>query len=436
MSVGTKFFLYLILPLLLFHAVTAQEIKRQRGGFAAVITDRFDVAPGGTLAMENLTGDVAVRGGEGNQVEIVQDFFFDMDSKRDAEDALERFRAVITHSGDRVKVKGSTRSGKRHVTTSYRVTLPRDFNVSVETIGGDVLLEEMQGEVSLETLGGDLEVSDLTGSLAAESAGGDITVNDLSGGADLETSGGDLELSGAREGPFRLKTAGGDITLRDIFGEVRAKTSGGDIEARRVEGDLDLSTSGGDVSLEEIKGIFIQAETSGGDLTAQTVEGDLSLKTSGGEVRAISITGNLDAHTSGGDIEIGEVAGDAVISTSGGDLKIKEVAGKLRGSASGGEIVASVVGEGMLKAPISLSTSAGDIRLRLPSSVRASVQAEIRMQNPRAEYRIRSDFPLAIDDGTDRPKYGYRWITAEGDINGGGPLIELRTSEGNIYIQK
>jgi DUF4097 and DUF4098 domain-containing protein YvlB len=413
-----KFILCLTLSFLFFNLVAAQEIKRQRGGFAAVITDRFDISPGGMLDMGDLVGDVNVWGREGNQVEIVQEFFFDVDSRKEAEDALERFRARVTRSGDRLKVTGNTRDLGRHVTATYRATVPRRFNVSVETMGGDILLEELEGEVSLETLGGDVDVSALTGTLTAESAGGDIEVSDFSGDADLETAGGDLELKGVQEGPFRLKTAGGDITIRSAVGAVRAKTSGGDVEVRQVQGDQNLSTSGGDVFLQDVKGTFHQAETSGGD------------------VRADHVTGNLTGHTSGGDIEITDISGDVEISTSGGDLDVKAVKGKLRGKTSGGEITVRVVGEGMLKEPLSLSTSGGDIQLTLPSSVRATVEVEIRTQDPRADYNIRSDFPLEIDDGTDRPKYGYRWITAFGDINGGGPLIELRTNEGNIYIKK
>ena len=46
------------------------------------------------------------------------------------------------------------------------------------------------------------------------------------------------------------------------------------------------------------------------------------------------------------------------------------------------------------------------------------------------DYQIYSDFPLSIEgEGSDR-------ITAKGEINGGGDIIDIRTTNGDIYIKK
>jgi hypothetical protein len=54
---------------------------------------------------------------------------------------------------------------------------------------------------------------------------------------------------------------------------------------------------------------------------------------------------------------------------------------------------------------------------------------EIRRKVSR-DYQIYSDFPLKIDGA------GSRLITATGKINGGGDLIKLNTTNGDIRIRK
>ncbi len=409
------------------------KLDEAHGGYTITISDEFNVIPGGDLDMEDLVGDVTIRGGSGKKVIVTQEFFFDVDTEKEAEAAFKRYRARVSFSGNRVEVIGQDRNRRRYVETSYQATVPNRFNVNVETMGGNIKLDVLEGRTDLETLGGDVDVSDMVGDLRVETAGGDVTVKEIAGEASLKTAGGDVELRGARNGPFKLKTAGGDIIVRSVEGDVDAATSGGDVKARQITGDVDLSTSGGDIILEKIEGKSHSASTSGGDVEAQNVMGDLELKTSGGEVTATLIAGDLYGRTSGGDIEIDDVSGDADISTSGGNLEIARVMGRLSGKTSGGDIEALVIGNGMLKESIRLSSSGGDITIKLPRDVKATVDAEIRTQDRFENYTIRSDFKLKIDDEVE--SY-HRVITGTGDINGGGPLIELTTSEGNISIEK
>ncbi len=417
------------------------HITKERGGFLAVSTEKFDVKAGGELTMDDLIGDVTITGGSGNQVVVIQEFLFDVDTEKQAQDAFERYRASVSKSGNSVRVVGYENRMRRYITTSYRVEVPEKFNVDAETMGGDVKLQHLMGEATLETAGGDVEIEDVSGEIEAETAGGDINLNDVEGDVNVKTAGGDVEMENATRGPFTLKTSGGDITLEGVNGRTRASTSGGDMEARHVVGDLDLSTSGGDINLSDVKGASHSASTSGGDLEARSVEGDIELKTSGGDIRASQITGDVYGRTSGGDIDVDAIMGDVEVSTSGGDLELEKIAGRLEGETSGGDIQASTVGK--LTGGVKLSSSGGDIDLRLPADVKATIHAEVRLMDPYSDHTIRSDFKLKIveDDEFEARKGliihgGTRYITATGDINGGGPVIDLSTVEGDIFIEK
>jgi hypothetical protein len=85
---------------------------------------------------------------------------------------------------------------------------------------------------------------------------------------------------------------------------------------------------------------------------------------------------------------------------------------------------------------IELNTSGGDITLVLPEKIPATIQAEIFLSGMREHmerYDIYSDFPLtkASPDETN----GHI-IRSNGQINGGGDPVNLKTHNGNIYIKK
>jgi hypothetical protein len=252
----------LSLIVLAVSASATVEIRKERGGYVAVSTEKFDVKPGGDLTMDDLIGDVTITGGSGSQVVVIQEFLFDVDTEKQAQDFFERYRASVTKSGNSVRVVGYENRMRRYVTTSYRVEVPKKFSVDAETMGGDVKLKHLMGEANLETAGGDVEIEDVSGEIEAKTAGGDINLTDVEGDVSVKTAGGDIELENGTKGPFVLKTSGGDITLEGVNGRVRASTSGGDVEARHAVGDLDLSTSGGDINLSDVKGTSHSASTS------------------------------------------------------------------------------------------------------------------------------------------------------------------------------
>jgi DUF4097 and DUF4098 domain-containing protein YvlB len=181
-----------------------------------------------------------------------------------------------------------------------------------------------------------------------------------------------------------LKTSGGDIVVGDLEGSVRAHTSGGDVKLGSMGGEVDASTSGGNVALVEGRGT-VRLSTSGGNVSADRIVGPATLKTSGGDIKVESVENTLTAETSGGDVRagfVGALKGDCKLSTSGGEVKAivgKDVGFHLDASTSGGEVEASGV-------------------------------------------------TITIDHG------GMGRSSLAGQVNGGGPLLKLRSSGGDIKV--
>jgi len=66
-------------------------------------------------------------------------------------------------------------------------------------------------------------------------------------------------------------------------------------------------------------------------------------------------------------------------------------------------------------------------------NVKLSIRASIEVANG---HRIQSEFPeirITTEGGDD---YGSKTVTAEGDLNGGGPVLKVRTTTGDISFRR
>ncbi len=198
-----------------------------------------------------------------------------------------------------------------------------------------------------------------------------------------------------------VKTSGGSVTVADLEGEVLAKSSGGGLHFGHIKGPVMGRTSGGGI-----------------DLTG--TEGNADLKTSGGGIRIGDVTGDVEAETSGGSISITRARGTVHAETSGGGIKVEEVEGAIDASTSGGSISARISGQ-----PASdcrLSTSGGSVTVYLGGSVKVSVDAKTSGGG------VSSELPITVQG-----KIGSSSL--QGDLNGGGPALVLRSSGGGIHIK-
>jgi hypothetical protein len=180
---------------------------------------------------------------------------------------------------------------------------------------------------------------------------------------------------------------------------------------------IDLETGGGSIEMQEVGG-SVSARTSGGPIELEGARGRTELWTSGGSIEAYEVSGELVAHTSGGSIRVSEAAGPITVQTSGGSIQVHEVGGPVAARTSGGSISARFEA-----APAGLlETSGGSIEAEIPE------EAGVHLDAHTSGGRIEIDAPVE--------RYGDSEAgTLIGDIHGGGPTLELRTSGGNILVR-
>lgn len=181
-----------------------------------------------------------------------------------------------------------------------------------------------------------------------------------------------------------LKTSGGNITVGDLAGRMEARTSGGNVKLGNIDGTVDAGTSGGNVSLG-------------------------------------SCTGDTKLHTSGGNVRAEKIVGRADLDTSGGDIVVKLVENTLSAHTSGGDVEAAI--GGALKGDCSLGTSGGDVKVAVDKAAAFQLDAATSGGSVRAD-----GLTITLDGG------GTGRSHLSGKVNGGGPLLKLRTSGGSIHI--
>lgn len=138
-------------------------------------------------------------------------------------------------------------------------------------------------------------------------------------------------------------------------------TAGGDIKCGGISGNASLSTSGGDIWADKFSGM-LDASTSGGDIFLFCKDAKINSETSGGDIKLEYEGDNrgIDLSTSGGDIDIklsDNFKASMELSTSGGDVSCSLNMSNVKKTSSS-SLVAYLNGGGEI---LSAHTSGGDI---------------------------------------------------------------------------
>ncbi len=344
---------------------------------------------------------------------------------------------VKVQSGS-IRVQGGAQSGisyviHRHAYTSSEQNARRQFETyKVETyVRGDTayIVAEAPGVLS--------------------KCGGDFVINvprnlEL---AKIETEGGSINASGI-DGRAEIQSGGGSIHIDDINGAVTAETGGGAIEVGSVGSDVRLQTGGGNIKVGAAKG-KISAESGGGSLVILSGLQSAILQTSAGSIHVEKCLGMVRATTGGGSVDLGDIGGAAEIESGAGSIRLASAKGPVRVETGGGSIqldgvpsaraetaaggiVAKLLSSAGTRTDSTLETTAGDITVYLSDNLPVTIRAAIELANG---HTIRSDFS-DIHVSSEGGGWGPRTVTAEGQLNGGGPLLKVRTSSGSINFRR
>ncbi|MFZ0199269.1 MAG: DUF4097 family beta strand repeat-containing protein [Candidatus Sulfotelmatobacter sp.] len=390
----------------------AQETHVSREGDAWT-----QVLSGSLAGVKNLRvrldmGSVVVRGSQQPGINYTLHMRSQAASEQDARRQFDAYKMTAYVKGDTAWVVGEWQGEGGHNVhvAGVHVRIERG---SRRKFSGDLMINVPReiALVKIETEGGNIDTSGVAGHVEAESGGGSMHLDDIGGGAHVDTGGGSINV-GTVNGDIGLHTGGGSIVVHQANGKIVAETGGGSVVIVSATQGASIETGGGGIQVRQCTG-SMKAETGGGNIDLGDMGGPAEIQTGGGSIRLSSAKGHVHAETGGGGIELYGVPSARVETSAGG-------------------IVVKFIKTGAPPTDSKLETSAGDITVYIAPDVALSVRASVDLGNG---HHISSEFP-DIHVASEGDQWGPRTLNAEGKLNGGGPLLKVRTTTGDICFRR
>jgi hypothetical protein len=241
---------------------------------------------GGSLDLSNISGDIVITGGAGDQVVI------DAVKRGKTSEDLKLVQIEVIAGPNRVEVRTQYPRERRNVNVSvdFTVTVPRAAGVTVRTVSGNLNVATVDGELTADSVSGDVAVKSAGRLESARTVSGNVTVASAGSEGDVSFASvsGDVKLSQIKARGIDANSVSGGVTLAEVAcSRAKVKSVSGDIV---FGGPL---AKGGRYSLQSHSGnVTVYADgKSGFEVSAGTFSGDIAsdlkiVSTFGGEPAA------------------------------------------------------------------------------------------------------------------------------------------------------
>jgi len=239
-------------------------------------TDRFSrklkLGRDGRVSISNISGEIVVTGGSGDEVSIDA-----VKRTRGDQSQLANVRITVDDRAGRVDVRTEYEMGRsrnNNVSVDYTVTVPSGAAVELKSVSGSIKVSGVRGAVRAESVSGDVTTTDTPKVELAKSVSGDVTLSGIQIDGDLSASSvsGSVRAKGVKAHSLDLGSVSGDLTVSDVTCDR--------LSAKSVSGGFEYSGNiarGGvyDVNLHSGTARFVLANATGFELTANTFSGNI-----------------------------------------------------------------------------------------------------------------------------------------------------------------
>jgi DUF4097 and DUF4098 domain-containing protein YvlB len=241
---------------------------------------------------------------------------------------------------------------------------------------------------------------------------------------------------------LRAHLLNGSITVKgadvkEILVEAKARDDGdGEEPEDRAEGRREKGRTEGMKRIPMTSaGLSIESENNVVRISTDSIRRTTDL------VITVPVHTSASLHTvNGGDIVVTGIDGELDVNNVNGSVTLKNVSGSVVAHALNGRVLVTL--NRVDAKPMAFSSLNGDIDVTLPAGLKANVS----MRTDNGEVYSDFDVQLAanapqpvVEDGRTQGGGKYRVKvekTVRGTINGGGPEIQFKNFNGNIYIRK
>jgi hypothetical protein len=361
----------------------------------------FTVNKGDKLAVSTSMGNITIDTWNKSEINVVVKNIIDS----------ELSLLTMKQSGNKVDVIFKGEDSDR---IEFVISIPSKFDLELSTGGGNITLK-----------------NDLDGKIDASTAGGNISVKNIKGIADISTAGGNIKV-GDINSKADISTAGGNIKVGDINSDADISSAGGDMDIGNINGTADVSTAGGNIKIGYIKGAA-DVSSAGGNISVDNIGGNADISTGGGNVKVGSVSGSAELNTGGGNISLEAATGKVEVNTGAGNINLDNIKGSIKANTGAGNINAKLIPDG--ESVSELNTGVGNITLYVPVSAKVTIVATAQVQiwdDDSDLQNIKSEFvPTTVNHIGNKKQ-----TVATFKLNGGGSIIELNVTMGEINIKK
>lgn len=153
-------------------------------------------------------------------------------------------------------------------------------------------------------------------------------------------------------------------------------------------------------------------------------QASLDLNTNDGRIEASRVAGELRFHTGDGSMDLHDLEGSLLASSGDGHINADGRFDALDIHTGDGHVVVDARRGSRIGSDWRVKSGDGSVRLRLPEGFGAELDAAS------GDGSIDVDFPVTIYGGR------VKRSRVHGKINGGGGILEVRTGDGSIHIDR
>ena len=273
---------------------------------------RHSIGATGSFSLNNVSGDIRLRGVEGDEVVVV--------ARREG-GGDQPLPLVVRRSDGALHIETDERSGwfsfRNPHSIGFDISLPAGARVEINAVSSDIQAHGLQGDQTYKTVSGDLVIDGAGGRVSAITVSGDVQLTGVKPiEVNLTTTSGDVEASAPIFQPARLRTVSGDMTVRGGF------AAGPQHTVESVSGDLSIEATSG-LTVDTKRGLDFSKHNKG-----PMVSGDGSAN-----LRFRSLSG--DVHLSGSGVS-GEDSMEILRALERGEIDVDEASRRLEGASSRG----------------------------------------------------------------------------------------------------
>ncbi len=290
-----------------------------RAAIERTVEKDFALLSGGVFKIDTCQGAIRIERSPDDLIHVLVRQTMAVDSEADADRRLQdldlQFEAATTQVTVMARYRRAVRWAWENwppVALAFVVKVPRDCNLDLITLEGDVTVGSSNGNVFARTGNGAIFTGEINGSVRAMSMRGDVSVTACTGELILTAKAGNV-LVGRADGLTTIEGSGGTIDIQSSRGKLHVEGDNSDVRISFVHPlvqSSELRAAGGDIEVvfdQRSACTLAVAASMFGEVKAR----NLSLTINSGKIGSSRVIGTLN----GGGPKV-------VISASGGNVQL------------------------------------------------------------------------------------------------------------------